>query len=120
MKLRDFVVKSKMKIFRIIRKQYAIVGISPSKPLSQKHPFTERVFFGFLSFGCIAAAEVANLFYEANDFMEYVECISSISGNLIIFVCFASIVFQKTLLFKMLGNIEQFLETSKPVSSFSF
>lgn len=102
-----------MKIFNKIRKQYAILGICSSKQLTQKHPFNNRVLVGFLLFGCGAASKFAYIFYTANDFMEYMVWICSTSGAIIVFICYAAIVFKQILLFESIDNMERLIDSSE-------
>lgn len=104
----------KIKIFRTVREHYAIVGISPTILLPNQHlPFDERVLLGFLSFVCTTVSQVVYLLHIASHFMEYVECACSLSGTIIIFVCFMSIVFRKTTLFDSIDDIEKLIDSSK-------
>lgn len=106
---------SKIKIFAKVRRQYAILTalLQPA----QSSQFSKRILFGFSLFVYVIASQVIYIFYVANDFMEYIECISSTSGGTLIFVCFAAIVFKRNLLFKSIDNIERFIDTSKMVSN---
>lgn len=103
-----------MKIFQRVRKQYAILGISSANRLTQEWPFSGRVFAGFALFACTIIFQLVYLFHVTDGFMEYIESISSTSGTVIIFVCFAAIVFRQATLFKSIGNIEKLIDTSKP------
>lgn len=103
-----------MKILKIVQKHYAILGIDrPTHQSNQKYPFGIRVFCGFLLYAYFIVSLLAYILYVANDFMEYIECICTVSGNMIIFVCFAAVVFRKITLFGMIDNIEKFMNTSK-------
>lgn len=103
-----------MKIFQTVQKYYAILGISPS---NSKYPISERVFFGFLLFGCSATSQFVYIFHVANGLIEYMECVGSICGGIIIFVCFLAIVLRKTTLFKSIDSIEKLIDTSEPFVS---
>lgn len=105
--------KLKIKIFQRVREQYAIIGISPSNQSNQKFPFSKRVFLGFLSFSCTTVSQFVYILYVANDFMECMECVCSLSGTIILFVCFAAIVFRKAKLFDSIDNIEKLIDSSK-------
>lgn len=102
-----------MKIFRIIQKQYAIVGIGPYEQFTQKCPVNGREFLGFLLFGCLILTQLVYIYRVASSFMEYIVCICSVSGGIIVFVCFAAIVFGKISLFECIGWIENLIEISK-------
>lgn len=103
-----------MKIFEIVQKHYAILGIGPStQQLAQKYPFSERVILGFLLFGCGAILQFVYIFHVASGPMEYMECVCFLSGIIIMFVCFAAIVFRKTMLFTSIDNIKSLIDTSE-------
>lgn len=106
--------KPKMKIFEIVQKQYAVLGISSSQQSTETYPISKKVFLGLLLFGYTTVSEFVYTFYMSRDFMEYVECICSLSGNIIIFICFAAVVIRERAIFEMIGNIEKFIDTSKP------
>lgn len=101
-----------MKIFKILQRQYAILGISPSISLNS---FKKRVLFGFLMFGYLFISGFVYTSYVANDFMEYVECCCALSACVIIFVCYAAVAFRKTILFDGIDNIERFIDTRKAI-----
>ena len=103
----------KMKIFQIIQKQYAILGISSPNQSAQKNPSNERTTLGFLIFAWNIVSQFVYIFYVASGFMEYVDCISSTCAGIITFVCFAAIVFRKTTLFKNIENMEQLIDKSE-------
>lgn len=104
-----------MKIFQTVRKQYVIVGINLSNQWTQKYPFSKRVLFGFLLFGYLILSQFVYSFHVADGFMEYVECVSSTSAGILVFVCFAAIDFRKTTLFEIIDNIEKLVDTSEPI-----
>lgn len=101
-----------MKIFRTIRKRYAIVGITPLNQTTQKLPISERVFFGGLFFFCYYVSQFVYIIYVANDFMEYIECICELYASAIVFVCFVTIVFKRNLLFQNIDNMEKLIDIS--------
>lgn len=97
-----------MKIFRTVQRFYVTLGISVPNPTTHG-----RVCFGFLLFGCTVASEVGYIFHVANDFVEYVGCICTTSGSSTIFVCLATIVFKRNLLFEFFDKIEQLIDQSE-------
>lgn len=99
----------KMKILVIIQKHFASLGISSP----QQSKFNGRVFFGFLMFGCVIASQSLYIFHVANGFMEHIQGISQTSASFIIFVCFATFVFERNVLFECIGNLEELIEASK-------
>lgn len=114
MSLNEQLSRLKIKIFRTVREHYAIVGISPTiVNLSRRLPFNERVLLGFLSFVCTTVSQFVYLLHIASNFMEYMECACSLSGTIIIFVCFMAIVCRKTTLFESLDDIEKLIDSSE-------
>lgn len=100
-----------MRIFKLLRRRFAIVGISPNQ-WTQKYPFSKRLLFDFLLFGCVFVSQFVYIFHVANGFMDYIECISTTSGTILMFVCFVAIVFSKTKVFEAIDNIEKLIDTS--------
>lgn len=98
-----------MKIFRIVQKQYATVGISP--PKTQKGLFDGRLSFGYISIGCNVISQLMYTVYVAEGFVDIMESVCSTSGTVIQFVCFATIASKRALLFKTIDNIEQLIDT---------
>lgn len=107
-----------MKILKTVQNHYATLGVSSSKQLTKKYPFSERVFFGFFLFVYLLVSELVYIYYVAIGFMEYMDCICTISTSIIIFVCFMAIVHRKTTLFESIENLEKLIETSEPLLSF--
>lgn len=102
-----------MKVFRIVRKHYEILGIMSSSNLSiQKYSFTKRAF-GLLSVGCLTVSQLVYIFCVANGFFEYMEAICAASVTILIFVCIASIVFKSSLLIEHYEKMEKLIGTSK-------
>lgn len=103
-----------MKIFRTIRKHYAILGfISSLNPSTQKCPISKRVFFGLSSVGCLIVAQFVYIFCVANGFFEYMEAICATSVTIIIFVCIAAIALKRAALIEYYEKIEELIDTSK-------
>lgn len=102
-----------MKIFEIVQKQYAIMGISSSNQMTRKLPFNKRIVFGFLLFGCLILSQFVYIYVVVNGFIEYVECICSFISSVIMFVSFAATVFGETTIFECIDNLEILIDTSK-------
>lgn len=101
-----------MKIFYAIQNQYTALGISLSNRWTQKYSWIERQL-PFLLFGCITFSHLMYIFDVANEFMEYVNCISTTAASTIIFVCFMAIVLRKATLFENIDNLEKLIDTSE-------
>lgn len=102
-----------MKIFDTIQNRYATLGISRSYQSAQKYPFNERVLFGFLFFGWTIFSQFVYIFHVARKFLEYMEGTCAAAGCIMLFVCFATIVFKRTSLFENIENFEKLIDTSK-------
>lgn len=102
-----------MNIFRTIRKQFAIVGISnTSNQSTQKMAFIKRIACSFILFFTIVA-QFLYILYVANGFMEYMEAICTFSASIIIFVSFMALAFKRTLLFESIDKIEKLVDSIK-------
>ena len=104
-----------MKIFQTIQKQYVILGIGSSNHPTQKYPFNRRIVFGVFIFGILFTFQSMYIIREASGFMEYVECICTASGNIIIFICILAMILGKTKLYESIENIEKLIDTSQCV-----
>lgn len=109
-----------MKILELVQQHYAILGVSASNQWTQKYPLNERVLFGLLLLGCSFVSHLLYIFRVASDFMDYMVGICSFSGCTIIVVAFVDIALKKNFLFESIGNVEKLIETSEPVSIYSF
>lgn len=99
-------LEENLRIFEHVRKQYAALGINlSSNQWTHKYPLNGRVLFGLLLFGCVIVSHFVYIFYVANSFMDYMVGICSLSGCLMIFVCFANAIFKRTSLFESIDNI---------------
>lgn len=116
-----FLNKKKMKIFQIIQRHFAILGISPSSNRSsQTYSFNGRILFGFLLYVYLIPSQFLYIFRVANGFIDYVDCICSTSASILMLVGFAAMVFQKQTLFECIDKMEKQVNTSKMFSCFKF
>lgn len=100
-----------MKIFEVVQRNYATLGISLENPWTQKYPWIEQVL-PFLLFGAIIFSHLMYIFYLANGFMEYVNCVCTTAATTIIFVCIMAVVLRKTTLFESIENLGKPIDTS--------
>lgn len=105
----------KMKVHEAVRQYYAILGISPSHQSNQKYPFSNGVLFGFSSIGSLITSQFLYMFYVASSFMEYMDSMCAIGATAVVFVCFATIVSRKNVLFKSIDGIEKLIDTSESI-----
>lgn len=104
-----------MKLFQVVRKNYAILGIHPSHQSNQGLSFNTKELFGFFLIGGLISSQAMYISYVANGFTEYMNCVCAISATMVVFVCFATIVIRKAKLFKMVDYIERLIDTSKAI-----
>lgn len=102
-----------MKVFQILSRLCATLGITPSNQSQRKFPFSQRTLIGFLLFGWTIASHLIYIFYVASAYMEYVECICTATGSFITFVCYIAIISESNTIFAVINRIEGFIETSK-------
>lgn len=102
-----------MKILRTVQKNYAILGISPSNKSNKIYPFSIRIILGLLFFGCLFVLQLVYFFYEASNFMEYMECIGSIYATVALTVCLLATVYRNAKLFESIVSTEKLIDTSK-------
>lgn len=103
-----------MKIFTVIQKNYAILGINnSSKQSTQEDPTNKRILFGFLLFGCVIGSQLIYISRVASGFMEYMVCISSISSSALTIISFAAVVFQEHKLFECIDRMEKLVDSSE-------
>lgn len=109
-----------MKILQVVKKHYEILGVRSSNLIVRKYRFNERIFLGFLLFGCVIISEFRYTFYVASGFMQCMEGIGVSTGCLIILVGFTAIVFRKTTLFENIDKLEKLINTSEIFSNHIF
>lgn len=98
-----------MKVFLTLTKAYAILGISSSSQSNQK------IFMGFSLWAWMMISHVMYIFYVASAYMEYMESVCMTTGSIIVFVCYADIVFKSHTIFDVFDKIENFIESSERI-----
>ena len=98
-----------MKILQTVQANYAILGISPEhsiRPIS----LNKKVLMAFL-ISCISITSCIVYFvHVANNFREYIQCITTISAIVIFTICFGAVAFQMTELFDNIDCMENVIE----------
>lgn len=103
-----------MKTFGILQKHFTILGIvRPPNPSSQKDPFNKKVLFGFSLIAYFIGSQFAYIFYVADGFMEYMNCICATFASMIVFVCFVAIVFGTSTVFTIIDDMERVIDLSE-------
>lgn len=101
-----------MKIFKLIRKYFADVGLAASQS-QQADRLNARNVTILLTFGLNVILAGAYIVYGTTDFHEYVESIFGCSTVAAIAIAFASIVWDMQKIFKFLSNFDQIISKSK-------
>lgn len=91
-------VKRKIKLFQIIKQNFAKLGIS-SNLSTQNNLFNKNVLTASLFYGLNITLNGIFLFFKANTFREYTDSIYPTSAVITISVCFANTLFKMTKLF---------------------
>lgn len=99
-----------MKIFQIARLKFAILGIDSKQVPSRQNT---RLQLGFMISGLNITLCFMYVFYVANTFEEYVECINSTMGSVCSSMWFGLTVFQRPKLFEFIANAEKMIEISE-------
>lgn len=105
----------KMKFFEIVQWHYSTLGISSTHQSNQKHPFNGRILFGFLLSLCIFASGLMYIFHVATGFMGYMVGICTLSGHIVIYICFATIIFKRAKVFEIIDRLEKLIDASEPM-----
>lgn len=105
-----------MKVFSIIRRRLAAVGIASSNRSNRKYPINGRIILGFLILGFIFSSQFVYTLYVANGLMEYVEVVGATSASALVFVSFTDIVSKQRLLFESIDGLEKLIESSKAIT----
>lgn len=101
-----------MKIFQTIQKKYAIVGIRSSNQSTQKCPFDKKSLLIFMMIVSLIS-QFMFILVVASSFMEYSECISVLSGAILISIGSITMIFKTTALFECIDKMEKLIDTSK-------
>lgn len=104
-----------MKVFKVVQRQYAMLGISSSNQWNQNNLFNERVLFICLIYVYAVGLYTVYIIRVASGFMEYVDCICATSATIMVFISFAAIVFRRNKLFRSIANIEKLIDTSESI-----
>lgn len=98
-----------MKLFRIIQKNFAILGITSAQSI-QKHPFNRQIVLLYSIYGSTWISSVLFLFQKANTFEEYTNNIYITSAAAIVMFSFTIIVFKMSKLFEFVNNLGESVE----------
>lgn len=97
-----------MKLFQIVQRNFAYVGISPNQAYWNEK--SAKAVFIFSSFTVLGTAF---LLYDANTFLEYTMNIYETTAVFGTGIVFLSMLFQKEKLFKSIEKLEKFVDKSE-------
>lgn len=101
----------KMKVFQIIQKNFATIGISPNLA-TPAHPFNGRIFVGLFILGSSIICNLIHMFYTAKSFADYTKSIIINSDTTLIIFALLIIVFNSEKLFKFINACNDAVNTS--------
>lgn len=102
----------KMKLFEIVRRNFAILGISP-----HKHPFNRNSLETFFICGLSCILCGVFLICNANTFREYTESIYMTTMQMVIASIFTIVVVKTSKLFQFVDDFEKYIENRKLTTS---
>lgn len=102
----------KIKIFKTVRKYFAIMGITPVL-VDQSYPFNLGIIFGYLLFGSAITSLFIFIIFEAETFWEFSQSIFTCSAMILGICCLLILVFRVRILFKFIASFENVINTSE-------
>lgn len=111
------VIRKRMKILQNSQKYFATLGIG-SEQIKRQSLLNGKILIGFILLGYSLTGNSIYLIFEATSFDEYIECICSIVGIVVISTCFVTMVFGLTTLLDCIDDIESLIGTSECTNSF--
>lgn len=99
-------VKSKIQLFKMIRWNFATLGIS-SNCLNQ---FDRNLSLAFLSYGLNIISNGIFLLHDTNNFREYTDSINATYSVVIVFACLVIVISEITNLFEFIENCEKIVD----------
>lgn len=103
-----------MKLFQSSQKHFALLGITPSQS-HEKYPILNgKILTNYFWNWFTAILFSVNIFYEANNFQEYVELIYRMLMPVLIVICFTIIICKMDILFQFIDSCEKIVDKSKP------
>lgn len=101
-----------MKFLQTNRSDFRILGISPEHSIHSMQ-FNIKIFAcSFLSVLHLVSLFIY-IFYVADTLKEYIECVTVTSGNIIIYVCYWTLVFKMKNLFEAFDGMDAIIARSE-------
>lgn len=97
----------KMVAFQLVKANFAILGITAHQSIQPNRFNDLKILMAFFMFGLAIILHFVYIFYVANTFDEYVECITLTSGKFVIFLFLFTVVYKMTTLFQLFDVIEE-------------
>lgn len=105
---------SKMKIFEIVRKNYAYLGITSTQSI-QSHRFNQQITAALIIIGIATFLHVMHIIHVANNLKEYIESVTTTCGSSIISISFLTIVFKMETVFDCITSFESLVSMRKQI-----
>lgn len=102
--------KSKHRVFKIVRKNFATVGISPN---STDRRFGGTILFGFLMLGSAIYCISVFIIYDAEKFAEYTQSVYTVSAVAFILFILLLFIFKVENLFEFIDGCDALVNTSE-------
>ena len=102
----------KLKIFKLIQKNFKVVGIEPSL-VAQKYPINRKILVGFLMLSFSFIWNLMTILYEANTFVEYTQSIYTCSLAALIFLALVILLLNVTKMFNLIDGCSKFANLSE-------
>lgn len=96
-----------MVAFQLVKANFALLGITAHQSIQPNRLNSLKILMAFFMFGIIIILHFMYIFYVANTFDEYVECITLTSGKFVIVLFLCTVVYRMATLFKYLDVIEE-------------
>lgn len=102
--------KSKHRVFKIVRKHFATIGITPN---STDRRFSGTILFGFLMLGSAIYCISVFIIYDAEKFAEYSQSVYMVSGVAFILFILLLFIFKVENLFEFINGCDALVNTSE-------
>lgn len=101
-----------MELFKTTKQFFAMIGITQEKML-HTYPINCRLFMSFLAFFTLFLFTLLYMVFDADSFLEYVQCSYFCSASLMAIVDLTLLVLEGDQVFINMANMEQIIETSE-------
>lgn len=102
-------VKGKIQLFQIVRRNFAMLGIS-SNCLNQPNRLDTNLSLASLSYSFSVIAHVIFLLQETKNFREFTDNVYETSSVITVFICFVIVVFKMRKLFEFIESCQNIID----------